>query len=374
MTRNYRIMTTIAACAVMAAAWSQAKPKPVEGTALDTEIASVELIRKTPVSLKKLKLDVGRLEGVLGKQMTLKDREQYLDLMINDILFLQQCERLKVSVTDTEISQVVQQMKGQVMAEVQANPQAVDKSTLTNWASTGTISDDSFYEILGKMGVETADVKNYVKKRLLLKKYLATRQKEIDAVPKPTYDDVAKYYEDHKADLMRPDAVKLSLLYVDTRTTPEADKRKAKETAEGLYSKVRGNSAKFNELVLRSMESKSGYIGLSDYLYARTDDFKTLFGENFFNAALGLKKGEISTLLEGPTGYHVLMAVEVYPKKQLELNDPIAIDQKGSVYEYLANLMYTEKANGAVQTMLNDLVKELRAKAKIKVKSELLAW
>jgi hypothetical protein len=374
MTRKYRIMTAIAALTAMAAAWPQAKPKPVEGTALDTEIASVELIRKTPVSLKKLKLDVGRLEGVLGKQMTVKDREQYLDLMINDILFLQQCERLKVNVTDTEINQVVQQMKGQVMAEVQANPQAVDKSTLTNWASTGTISDDSFYEILGKMGVETADVKNYVKKRLLLKKYLATRQKEIDAVPKPTYDEVAKYYEDHKADLMRPDAVKLSLLYVDTRTTPEADKRKAKESAEGLYSKVKNNPAKFNELVLRSMEAKSGYIGLSDYLYARTDDFKALFGENFYNAALGLKKGDISGLLEGPTGYHVLMANEVYPKKQLELTDPIAIDQKGSVYEYLANLMYTEKANGAVQAMLNDLVKELRAKAKIKVKSELLNW
>jgi len=372
MTRKRCIIMALALLAACAAV--QAQAKPAAGTALDTEVASVELVRRMPVSLKQLKLDIGRLETALGKQLGVKDREQYLQLMVNDILFLQYCERAKISVSESEINQVVQQMKAQVMAEVQANPQAVDKTTLTDWASTGTVSDDAFYSVLGKMGVQTADLKNYVRKRLLLKKYLASQQAAIDAIPRPTYDEVSKYYADHKESLVRPDAVKLGVIYVDTRNKSGEDARKAKELAESLYSRAKNGPDKFNEVVLRSLESKAGYIGLPEYVYARTDDFKKLFGETFYEAALSLKPGQVSKLLEGPTGYHILLAIEVYPKKQLELTDPIALGEKGTVYEYLNNAMYTEKANRAVQGMLNTLVQDLRGKAKIKVRPELLAW
>ncbi len=361
-------MTALAAL-IAGQAWSQAKT-----TSLDTEVASVELIRRTPISLKQLKLDIGRIETLTKKPMSQQARADYLDLMIKDILFMQYCEREKITVSDAEINQVIVGMKSQVLEQVKANPASVDQATLTNWASTGTIPDESFYAILQSLGVQAADLKTYVKKRLLLQKYMATRKKEIEALPRPTYDEIEKYYNEHSADLLRPYAVKLSIIYVDTRKLDEAAKRKAKELAESLYSKVKGNPTKFNEMVLRSLEKGSGYVGTPEYMYADDEDFRKLFGEHFYKAAMALKANEISPLLSGDNGYHILKAVETYPSKQLELTDPITLGEKGTVYEYIGNLLYTERTNAATQKILETLLNELRAKAKVKVKTELLNW
>jgi hypothetical protein len=344
------------------------------GTSLDQEVASAELIRKSSVSLKQFKLDIGRLESIMGKKMEAAERAQYLDLMVNDLLFLQYCEREKLTVTEAEQAQVVQQMKAQVMAQAQANPQAVDQATLTNWASTGSISDDSFYNLLSKMGVQSADLKTYVKKRLLLKKYMATRQKELDAMPKPGFEEVQAYYAAHQKELVRPDAVKLAILFVDLRNKDADGQRKGKELAESLFSKVRGNPTKFNEMVLRSQEANSGYVGTPEYYYAKDPEFQKLFGDAFYDAAFKLKQNEVSGLLEGPSGFHIIKAMETYAQKQLELTDPITLGEKGSVFDYIQQSLYTDAMNKKVQDMLNQLVKEIRAKSKVKIKSELLNW
>jgi parvulin-like peptidyl-prolyl isomerase len=344
------------------------------GTTLDTTVATIELIRKAPITLKQLKVDTGRMETMLGKKMTLDERKDYLDLMINDLLFLQFCEREKLSVTDAEINQTIQQMKTQVMSSLATNPQGVDQATMTNWASSGTISDDAFFNILGKLGVQTADLKLYVKKRLLLKKFVAGKQSDIAKIEKPSFDEVNAYYIKNADSLVRPDAVKLAILFVDTRNRDDAGKRKAKETAEGLYAKVKGDSAKFNEAVLRSLDSKAGYAGTAEYYYAKSPEFQKLFGEKFYNAAFALKQGEMSSLLEGPNGFHIIRAAEVFPSKKLELSDPINLGEKTTVFEYIQQNLYNANVDKALQDILNSLVKDLRAKAKITVKADLLNW
>lgn len=356
-------------------------------TTLDTEVASAELIRKSSVSLKQLKLDIGRLEKMTGKAMTLEERKQYLDLVLNDQLFLQYCDseyelgkkgaktkKAKITVSDAEIAQTLQQMKAQVMANLQVNPQGADQALLASYAATGTISDDAFFGILAKMGVQAADLKLYVKKRLLLKKYMATRQDAVKAVPQPTYDEINAFYKDNSAALMRPETVKLSILFVETRGLNETGKKKAKETAESLYSRVKGNAAAFNEAVLRSLESKSGYAGEPEFYFVKTPEYKKLFGDQFYDVALALRKDQFSGLLDGPNGYHILRAIEVYPAKQLELTDPLSFTEKGTVYDYIKQNLYNEKLEKALQDVLNSLVKDLRAAAKIKVKTELLSW
>jgi hypothetical protein len=348
--------------------------KPV-ATALDTEVASVEYVRREGISLKQLKLTITRMESAVGRTMTVDERTKYLDLMINDILFLQYCEQAKLSVTDAELSQAIQQMKNQVLQSLKQNPQGVDQATLNAWTSTGVISDDAFFSVLAKIGVQASDLKLYVKKRLLLQKYLKGKQDQIDAVPMPTYDEISKFYNDNAKTFYRPDAVKLGIIFVDIRGKDDAGKQKAKALAQSLYAKVKDNPTAFNEAVLRANDdSKLGYAATSDYYYGKTADYQKLFGDKFYQAAFALKKGGMSSLLEGDSGYHILLAQEIYPAHQLELTENLSIADKGTVYDYIKQAIYNNKVNKFVDDILGKLVNDIRAKSKIKTKPELLNW
>jgi hypothetical protein len=354
-------------------------------TSLDTEVASAELVRKSSISLKQFKSDISRLEKLTNKTMTQDERKQYLDLMINDLLFLQYCDsefeigaksakKAKIAVTDVEVSQTLQQMKDQVMKSLAQNPQGVDPAVITAYANTGLISDDAFFGILAKMGVQAADLKVYVKKRLLLNKYMATKQDVIKSVAQPTYEQVEAFYKANLVSFMRPETVKLGILFVETRGMDEASKKKSKATADALYAKVKGNASAFNEAVLRSLEAGSGYSGEPEFFYVKTPEYQKLFGEQFYNVAIALKKDEFSPLVDGPNGFHLLHALDIYPAKQLEMTDQLLFTEKGTVYDYIKQNLMNAKVEKTMEETLNNLVKDLRAAAKIKVKSELLAW
>lgn len=354
-------------------------------TTLDTEVASAELIRRSSVSLKQFKADIARLEKLTGKAMTQDERKQYLDLMINDLLFLQYCDsdyeigsksqkKAKIAVTDIEVNQTLQQMKTQVMQSLQKNPQGVDPAVMAGYASTGTITDDDFFGILAKLGVQAADLKVYVKKRLLLNKYMATKQEIAKAVPQPSYDDVNTFYKANLTSFLRPETVKLGILFVETRGLDDAGKKKAKAVADSLFAKVKGNATAFNEAILRSLEPNSGYTGEPEFYYVKTPEYQKLFGEQFYNVAIGLKADQFSGLIDGPNGYHILHAIEVYPPKQLALTDALTFTEKGSVFDYIKQNLYSQKVEKTMEETLNKLVKDLRAAAKVKIKTELLAW
>lgn len=354
------------------------------GTSLDKEVASAELIRRAPISLKQLKADVAKLETATGKKFSLEDRTKYLDLMINDILFMQFCEsdrdprtnakKAKIEVNDQEIAQVMQQMKAQVMNSAKNNPEGIDQATINAFATTGTISDESFFAIMQRMGVQSADLKTYMKKRLLLKKYIGSRQAEFDALVQPSYDDVSKFYQAHLKDLVRPDTVRLGVLYFETRGKSQEDITKVREKAETIYARVKGNPVKFDEQILRSKEANSGYRGESDYYYLKSPEYKSLFTEAFYTTAFSLKLNEVSGLIEGPTGFHILKANDIFPEKQLGLTDPVVQGEKTTVYDYIAQTLYNQNVNETMETMLDNLVTDIRKKAKINIKTELLAW
>lgn len=369
-----RIILTLSC--ILAAVFSAPAQSPKPGAmTLDQEVASVELTKRAPISLMTLKADIARMEGLLGKKLTVDERRQYLDLMVNDILFLQYCEgEGKISVTDAEVNAVVQQMKAQLAASAQSNPSAFDKATLTNWASAGSISDDSFYDYMSKLGVKSADLKVYVRKRLLLQKYIQGQRDRVAAATQPTYDDIAAYYEKNKADLVRPDTIVLGILFFDTRGKDEKERRNIKDQAESVARKVKDAPAKFDEYVLRSKDKGQAFVGEPSYVFTKGEEYKALFGEPFYNAAFSLKKGQISGLVEGPNGFHILKAVDFYPSRTLELTDPITLGEAGTVHEFIRATLYQENVNRMMQDILNKLVKDLRARAKIRVRDELLAW
>jgi hypothetical protein len=382
MKRSILILLAILAFGAPLAAQTATTAAP---TTLDTEVASAELIRRSSVSLKQFKSDIARLEKLTGKTMSQDERKQYLDLMVNDLLFLQYCDsdyevgakgqkKAKITVTDVEVNQTLQQMKVQVMQSLQKNPQGVDSAILAGFATSGTVSDDDFFGILARLGVQAADLKMYVKKRLLLNKYMASKQDLVKTVVQPSYDEVNTFYKANLNSFLRPETVKLGILFVETRGMDDATKKKAKATVDALYAKVKGNAAAFSEAILRSLEPDSGYTGEPEFYYVKTPEYQKLFGEQFYNVAIGLKKDGFSGIIDGPNGYHILHAIEVYPPKQLDLTDSLTFTDKGSVFDYIKQNLYSQKVDKFMEDTLNTLVKNLRSAAKVKIKTELLAW
>lgn len=325
----------------------------VAQTTIDKPAATIKLSRQEVISVRQLRTDVERLEKSTGVKFTQDQITQVLDARINSMLFLQFCEREKISVSDAEVVKGVDTMK----------------------ASLGTGTTDAQLESSLKASGVFVEPKVYVKQRLLFETYVQTKRaqdlKNADVAASP--DDILKAYDVAKASLVRPDTVRVSVLYVDTRGKSEADAEKAKDSLQTIANALKLNPSKFDEYVLRASDS-AGYKALPSFYLEKTSQNKTLFGATFFDTAFKLKIGEISGMVETPTGYRIIRANEFLPQKQLGLSDPVPGNQNVTVQQYLSYQITTQKQSDFLDKLESELIIKIRKEATIKVFSENLTW
>ena len=123
-------------------------------TTIDKPVATLKLIRQEVISARQFKSSVEKIEATVGQKLTAEQRKQYLDKMIDDLLFMQFCEREKILVSDAEISAALSQMK----------------------SSLGPGADDTKLEIALRGQGIFLDARSYAKEQLLLQSYLKNRK------------------------------------------------------------------------------------------------------------------------------------------------------------------------------------------------------
>jgi len=261
-------------------------------TTIDKPAATIKLTRQEVVSVRQLKTDVERLEKTAGIKFTVEQIKQVLDARINSMLFIQFCEREKITVTDADVTKAIAQMK----ASIGAN--ATDADVEASLRSSGVF----------------VEPKVYVRQRLLFETYVQTkRAAELKtATAAPTAEEILKAYDLAKASLVRPDTTRISVLYVDTRGKSEADVKKGRETLQAIASALKINPTKFDEYMVKAGEA-AGYKTIPSLYMEKTSQNKTLFGEDLFNTVFKLKAGEISAVIDSPTGYRIVRANEFLP-------------------------------------------------------------
>jgi len=323
-------------------------------TSIDKPAATFKLTKQEIISVRQLRADIDRLENATGMKFTADQRKDVLDARINSMLFLQFCEREKISVSDAQVNAALAQLKSQL------GPNATDADLEKSLRASGVFVDPSVF----------------VKQRLLFELYVQTKkQAEMQAALKtPTADEVLKAYDLAKASLIRPDTIRISVIYVDTKGKSESDIEKAKEVLSSIAATLKSNPAKFDEYVLRASDAAAGYRAIPSLYLEKTQQSKSIFGDNFFNAAFQAKVGEITPLVQTPTGYRILRVNEFIPQKQLALSDTVPGNQNLTVQEFLAMQLASEKQQNFLNTMESDLIESLRKEATIKVYSENLNW
>ncbi len=322
-------------------------------TTIDKPAATIKLTRQEVISMRQIRTDVERLEKTTGLKFTLDQIKDVLNARINSMLFVQFCEREKIVVDKKEIDLALTQMRSALGAK------ATNADLETSLRSNGVFVEPEVY----------------VRQRILFDRYVETkRAAELKAalVP-PTADEILKAYDLAKATLVRPDTVRLSVLYVDTRGKSEADAAKSKEILQNLSSTLKLNPSKFDELVLRSGDA-AGYRSIASLYVQKTADYKTMFGPEFFDTIFKLKVGDISGVIVSPTGYRIARANEFLPQKQLGLSDTVPGNQNMTVQEFLTYQLASEKESVFMDKLEADLIAKLRTEASIKIYDENLKW
>jgi parvulin-like peptidyl-prolyl isomerase len=278
--------------------------------------------------------------------------------MINERLAIQAAEKERITVAESEVNRQIDQLRTQMVQAIGRQPTEAEFATA----------------IKNETGLDMAAFREQTRRQLITQKYLMSKkQSTIESLKVPTDAEITSTYNLTKAQFVRPDTVRFSMIQVDYGADAAA-KTKAKELADRLFREVGSNAAKFDEVVLRGQAPNSGYqAGDGGYL-PRNMEAAQIVGQEFINTAFSLKQGEVSRLMEGARGYQIVKITETYAQRNLELDDIYPLGTRMTVRDYIGNVMLQERQMKVLSEATQELVAELRAGKTFQVFDKNLVW
>jgi len=320
--------------------------------------AIVNLTRSEPITVKQFRTEVERMERSARRTLNDSERREVLDAMINERLAIQAAEKDKITVAESEVNRQIDQLRAQMVQAIGRQPTEAEFATA----------------IRNETGLDMAAFREQTRKQLITQKYLMSKkQSTIESLRIPTDAEIVSTYNLTKAQFVRPDTVRFSMIQIDYGPDAAA-KTKAKELADRLFREIGSNPSKFDEVVLRGQSPNSGYqAGDGGYL-PRNMEAAQIVGQEFINTAFSLKQGEVSKLMEGARGYQIVKITEMYAQRNLELDDIYQLGTRMTVRDYIANAMLQERQLEVLSRATQELVAELRAGKTFQVFDKNLVW
>jgi parvulin-like peptidyl-prolyl isomerase len=320
--------------------------------------AIVNLTRSEPITVKQFRTEVERMERSARRTLNASERREVLDAMINERLAIQAAEKDKITVAESEVNRQIDQLRSQMVQAIGRQP------TETEFATA----------IRNETGLDMTAFREQTRRQLVTQKYLMSKkQSTIESLKVPTEAEVVSTYNLTKAQFVRPDTVRFSMIQV-AYGADAAAKTRAKELADRLFREIGSSPSKFDEVVLRGQSPNSGYqAGDGGYL-PRNMEAAQIVGQEFINTAFSLKQGEVSRLMEGTVGYQIIKITETYAQRNLELDDIFQLGTRITVRDYIGNAMLQERQMEVLSRATQELVTELRAGKTFQVFDKNLVW
>jgi parvulin-like peptidyl-prolyl isomerase len=320
--------------------------------------AIVNLTRSEPITVKQLRTEVERMEKSTGRTLTQQQRRDVLDALINEKLAIQAAEKDKITVSENEVNQQVNQVKTQMAQALGRQP-----------------TDAEFAEeIKRQTGLDMQTFRDQARRQLTTQKYLMSKKQSFfENIKIPSEAEILDAYNLYRTQFVRPDTVRFSMIQV-IYGSDAASKTKAKELADRLIREIGSSPSKFDEVVLRGQSPSSGYqAGDGGYL-PRNPEAAQVVGQEFINTAFNMKQGEVSKVIEGLRGYQIIKITETYAMKNLELDDIFQLGTRMTIRDYIGNTLLQERQMEAYQKATLELVTELRAGKTFQVFERNLSW
>lgn len=206
-------------------------------------------------------------------------------------------------------------------------------------------SETEFTEALKSVDMTAQDMKDFTRKDLLIGNFVEQRFAGKATVAD---DEVRKFYDDNlNTYFTKPESLHAShiLIAADQKASPEEHK-KAKERAEAILKRIKAGED-FAALAKSDSSCPSSAQGGDLGTFGRGQMVRP-----FEDAALALKPGEVSGVVETEFGYHIIKLVE----RQEQV-----VEKFDNAKEKIADFLKRQK----VQQQLGAYVEELKKTAKI---------
>ena len=321
-------------------------------------VALVRLTKSEPITVKQFRTEVERMETQMGRPLNATERRQVLDVMINERLAIQAAERDKITISENEITQQIQQLRSAMAQQIRRQP--------TDAEFTVAIRNET--------GLELPAFREQLRRQMITQKYLMAKKDSLfKAIKIPTEGEILNNYTLAKSQFVRPESVRFSMIQVSFGTDT-ANKAKAKELADRLVRDIGSNPAKFDDAVVKGQAANAGYrAGDGGYL-PRNLEAQQVVGQEFMTTAFTLKQGEVSKLIEGVNGYQIIKVTETHEQKNLDLDDIFQLGTTMTVRDYIGNVMLQERQQKALEQATQELVTELRRGNPFQVFENNLTW
>ena len=273
------LMTAFASFSLLFAALAPVKAQKYENGLIDKTVA---LIGKDAVMISDIESEVQMMRAN-GVAADINTRCEVLEGMLFAKLFLTQARLDSLTVTPSEVEENVKQRVNQIISALGGEEEAA--------------------AYFGKPLYKLRDAwSESVEEKLLTQQM---QQKVYQSIPKLTPKDVKTYTDTVAQDELPiiPTQYKLSqiVLYPDKETAATKVKERLLELRERIV-----NGEKFSSLArLYSQDpgsaAKGGELGLMS---------RSVFWPVFSDAAMALKVGQVSQIVETPDGFHIIQMIE----------------------------------------------------------------
>ena len=320
--------------------------------------ATVNLSKTEVISVRQLRTEVERMEKARGRTLTKEERLNLLDVMINEKLAVQAAEKERITISESEVNQQIQQLRATLAQQLGRQP-----------------TDAEFNQaIRNESGLEYPAFREQLRRQMIVQKYLLAKKDPLfKSVKEPTEAEIIEQYNLARAQFVRPETVRFSMIQVPYG--PDAASRaKARELANSLIKEIGSNPSKFDEVVSKSVAPNSGYIGGDGGFLPRSHEAQNVVGQDFINTAFKLKQGEVSKLIEGTPGYQIIKITENYSMKNLELDDIIQPGSNMRVRDYIKQVLFSNRQQSIFAKASEELIAELRKQATLRIEEKNLNW
>jgi parvulin-like peptidyl-prolyl isomerase len=307
-------------------------------------VATVNLIRTESITVRQLRTEVERMEQAAGRKLNQSERLQVLDVMINERLALQAAERDRITVSENEVNQQIQQLRNVLAQQLGRQP--------TDAEFNRAIREES--------GLELPAFREQLRKQLVTQKYLMFKKETlINSIKVPTEEEIRAQFNLVRAQFVQPEMVRFTGIQVPFGPDA-ASRRRAKELADQLISEIGSSPARFDAVVARGQTPNSNYQAGDGGYIPRNMEAQARLGADFVNTAFSLRQGDVSRVIESTTGYLIIKVTENHEMKNLGLDDVIT-GTRMTVRDQIGNVMLQERQQTILAQASQELVTELRS-------------
>jgi peptidyl-prolyl cis-trans isomerase C len=155
-------------------------------------------------------------------------------------------------------------------------------------------------------------------RKIMVQKLVQKRfQQEPGAAPDVPEADLQKYYDDHRAEYVRPRKVRVHAVVLNAASgTPERAKKLAlaKKALQKVRAEEKKNPLAFAQVVAEYSEDAASKAAAGDLQFRSFEELESGYAKQVATAAFALKPGETSGVIESPTGIYLLKFIGEQPE------------------------------------------------------------